>query len=344
MANIETLSDFLNATNVSFRFFDMGRRLSKIDTSTFLAFERNEIPYPFPLLRQAWFAVLIWNPKQQNQQQIWFLKFPLDEQGKLIFAARNDLLKRLGSTLDTQLLQQDEESDPLKDNPFSFTPDQQKMAAFHAQATKLLKQQPSSFYPGVQHYLMPSTDKAHWDKLGLQGIADYCARLDEDNQAALLAKALPFMPAEPIAAFCQQLENTQLPYQLDDALVNLLEGVLSDDPQPSQLAVLVRGISRSSNAKIVHRFISDILQLPNSNDIELLATIGSRCWVVLNDEEICLKYLQRLAENNAGQASFALMLQDLLYLPDMREKIMKGLRNPERGEALSKAVGEFFSH
>ncbi len=346
MTTIETLTDFLNSTNASFRIFDMGRRLGKLDIDTFQAFEKNEAPYPYPLMRQAWLAVLIWNPKQRDQQQIWFLKFPLDEQGKLIFAARDDLLRRLAKIVGDQLLENTEEdksdNDPLKDNPFSFTPDNQRMAAFHAQASKLLKQTPSEFYTDVQTYLSADSDKSQWQHLGVQGIADFCARLDEDNQTQQLAKTLNTLPIEPFVAFCQQLENVTLPYQLMEALKARLLQELDAVPVASNIAAIVRAIAQANNKTLKAELINHIVSNPCSNDIEVLAAIGSRCWEVLTEEELCLKYLQRLAENNAGQASFSLMLQDLLYLPNMREPVLLALRNPERGEALSIAVGEFF--
>lgn len=346
MTSIETLTDFLTSTNASFRIFDMGRRLSKLDIDTFHAFEKNDIPYPYPLMRQAWLAVLIWNPKQRDQQQIWFLKFPLDEQGKLIFAARDDLLRRLAKTVGDQLLEgnteEDSEDDPLKDNPFSFTPDHQRMAAFHAQAGKLLKQTPSIFYDEIRQYLEPQHDKAQWQNLGVQGIADYCARLDEQDHAALLGRSLNEMPMEPFIAFCQQLENVELPYQVLESIKKRLAKELDAVPLASPISAMVRALAQTNNTTARAEIISQVLNNPCSIDIEILASIGSRCWEVLNDEQTSLRYLQRLAENNAGQASFSLMLQDLLYLPNMRKPVLAALRNPERGEALSIAVGEFF--
>lgn len=346
MTSIETLTDFLTSTNASFRIFDMGRRLSKLDIETFQKFEKNDIPYPYPLMRQAWLAVLIWNPKQRDQQQIWFLKFPLDEQGKLIFAARDDLLRRLAKTVGDQLLdtnsEDDSENDPLKDNPFSFTPDHQRMAAFHAQAGKLLKQSPSTFYDDIKQYLQPQHDKAQWQNLGVQGIADFCARLDEQDHSILLAKVLNELPAKPFTAFCQQLENIELPYQVLESIQKRLAKELDAVPVASTISAIVRTLAQSNNETAKSELINQILENPCSTDIELLASIGSRCWEVLSDEKICLRYLQRLAENNAGQASFSLMLQDLLYLPNMREPVLAALRNPERGESLPIAVGHFF--
>lgn len=344
-ASIETLTDFLQSTNASFRIFDMGRRLGKLEVQRFQAFEKNEIPYPYPLMRQAWFAVLIWNPKQAGQQQIWFLRFPLDEQGKLVFAARDDLLKRLAQSVGDQLYGEvDPEQDPLKDNPFSFTPDQQRMAAFHAQATNLLKQPASEFLQTVLDYLKPGGDLSQWQNLGIQGIADFCARMDENQRADKLAKALTEMPVEPYCAFCQQLENVAIPHQVASAIGKRIQQTqaLASEIQAPIYAHSLRALSQCIDTDTRQALTQDVLNQAVSNDIELLAAIGSRNWVDLKAPALGLSYLQRLAENNAGQESFALMLQDLLFLPEMREPVMNNLRNPERGESLSKAVGAFF--
>lgn len=345
MAELETLTDFLRSTDASFRIFDMGRRLSKLDLDRFQHFEKTQIPYPYPLMRQAWLGIIIWNPKQQNQQQIWFLRFPLDEQGKLILAGRDDFLNRLAQTVGNQLLDEceDENHDPLKDNPFSFTPDPQRMAAFHAQATRLLKQPASNFYTATRTYLQGDDEQLQqWHSLGLQGIADLCARLDESNNTELLLNALEKMPAEPYIAFCSQLEHVQIPYPLAGKINHLIEQRLQDENPTSFLTASIRALAQSTDQQHRKQALSTILALDSSQDIELLAAIGSRCWEDLQDADLGLSYIQRLAENNAGQASFALMLQDLLYLPGMREPIMSTLRNPERGEAVSRAVGDFF--
>ena len=73
--------------------YEMGRRLKKIPLQTFTSFEQASQPWPYPLIRSAWFA-LAFTPAKKKQQDsavnIWFLKLPLDEQGKLIQIARDE--------------------------------------------------------------------------------------------------------------------------------------------------------------------------------------------------------------------------------------------------------------
>ncbi|KGK42456.1 hypothetical protein LH51_07160 [Nitrincola sp. A-D6] len=75
--------------------FDMGRRISKLPIETFTRVEQNQVPYPLPFLHHAWVGLLLWNPSAKDQNLIWFLKLPLDEQGFLIQAARDDIVNRL---------------------------------------------------------------------------------------------------------------------------------------------------------------------------------------------------------------------------------------------------------
>lgn len=88
MEQISTITEFLETSGARLRFFDMGRRVDKISRDRFLQFEKTAIPYPFPLQQQAWFALLFQDKSSQLEPLIWFLRMPLDEQGKLLQAAR----------------------------------------------------------------------------------------------------------------------------------------------------------------------------------------------------------------------------------------------------------------
>ncbi|RDE24992.1 DUF3549 family protein [Motiliproteus coralliicola] len=343
MQPIQTLTDFLSNANVSFRLFDMGRRVSKLSTEEFRRFEQAQTPYPLPFLQQAWIGVLLWSPKQKQQQIIWFLKLPLDEQGLLVQAARDDFLHRLARCVGDQLLEQNEGEDPLKDNPFAFTPDQEKMAAFHAKAAQILHQPHSVFYQPTRDYLAGLKDLNDWQQLGLQGIADVCDRLDQQNNAELLERILDQLPLPPLEAFCAQLEHQQPPHSLSRALSRRLHRELETGScEATSIGALLRALSQSFDAQQRQQAIQAVLTTPYGTDVEVLAAIASRCWADLQQAELCQAFLEALARNPAGQPCFNRVLADLVFIPGMRPAVMAGLRNPERSDQLAQAIGGFF--
>lgn len=175
------LINLLREAGAAIRLFDMGRRVDKLNIETFRKIEQAQIPYPHPFLHQAWLGVLIWNPKQRQQNAIWFLKLPLDEQGYLVQAARDDLVARL---LQNALNQRQgvTDEDALKDNPFAFTPDQEKMAIFHAHAALAMGDQASPYYENAEAYLSGQLPLERWTDLGLQGLADFVVRLEQGDR------------------------------------------------------------------------------------------------------------------------------------------------------------------
>jgi len=344
MQSPQTLIDFIQSTDANFRLFDMGRRVSLLSSATFSSFEQAEIPYPLPYMQQAWIGVLLWNPKQTSQQVIWFLKLPLDEQGLLVQAARNDFLNRLTRCVANQLLDQSTEQDPLKDNPFAFTPDPEKMAAFHAQAGSILDQPASAFYQPGRDYLSGLRGYDDWQTLGLQGIADICSRLEQDSNASVLNRAIEHLPLAPLAAFAAQLEHLSPPAALCQTLARRLHRELeTDNCAPTIIAALLRGLSMSENEGLRQKALEAVLSSRYATDVEVLIAIASRCWKDLAAAERCSQFLEALSRNDAGQSCFNRVVADLVFIPGMRPHIMGGLRNPERSEQLAIALGGFFN-
>ncbi len=89
-----TLIELLENSGARLRVLDMGRRVVKIDRNSFLQFEQTAVPWPAPLVRQAWFGMLMQN-SDLPEPLIWFLRMPLDEQGKLVLASRDYFIHRL---------------------------------------------------------------------------------------------------------------------------------------------------------------------------------------------------------------------------------------------------------
>ena len=77
----------------------------------------------------------------------------------------------------------------LDNNPYVFTPNANKLAAFNAQVKCLLKQSASQYYEYAQLYFSGKLGFDNWQSVAVQGIADFAMRLDNDNNLANLQAA-----------------------------------------------------------------------------------------------------------------------------------------------------------
>lgn len=325
----------------------MGRRVVQVPLDTIHRFELTEIPYPLPFLRCAWLAVLFQNSAEltddsgnPNSQNIWFIKLPLDEQGLLQQAARDDFLHRM---LETMAAARNSKQQPsLDDNPYGFTPREDKMAVFHAKVARQLGESPSQFYSHARNYFTGSAGFDQWSFVGLQGIADITARLDEENNSQLLTEAIPHLPATPFAALCSCLENVELTESLSREIAARIHQAL-EAGDASTVAAGVRGLSNSNDHKLVNNILDVVLKHPAGQNVEVLATIAGRCWQALEDPELRLLFLESLARCEAGQQAFDSILADLLFLPVLKQSMKAAISNPARSERLVEAVESFLT-
>ncbi|MEJ2466429.1 MAG: DUF3549 family protein [Candidatus Thiodiazotropha sp.] len=329
---IDTLTEFLETGGLAPRFYDMGRRIRAWPREVFLDFERTETPYPQPLQQQAWLALTL---QTGADPQIWFLRFPLDEQGKLLQAARDDflfqLMERLGSAAMEKGAQPEQMESAIEQSPYAFQPKQERLAAFHARLTVELEQPPSRYYEHAQRYFSGELGWDQWSFIGYQGIADIAARHAEGRNEHCLATAIPHLPATPLEALCHLLENESIPDTLAQELLNRAQDTLaSANPDPQVITAVLRGVSRCVSNPMAQR--SDVL-----------AAIAGRLWLDLDDASLRSQFLEQLAANDQGQGFFDQLLSDLLYLADCRPGLLESLRNPNRSDRLSEAIGAFFS-
>ncbi len=343
---ISTITEFLEATGARLRIFDMGRRITRVSREQFLQFERTELPYPYPMQQQAWFALLFQDNKREIEPFIWFLRFPLDEQGKLLQAARDDfmhrLVERVGENL--QAAESGEQLDAvLKDNPYTFKPRDDRMAVFHAQATRQLKQSPSQYFEHAKQYFSGELGWDQWSFVGYQGIAEVASLQGESEMEKILVEAIPQLPDRPLEALCHCLENEPLSMAITQALLDRMHLQLSKpEPDVMLVAACIRAVACSKSRNLQRELMITALDHDCATKVELLAAISGRAWESLHDEEIRRRYLERLAENSEGQEFFNQCLSDLLFLPGMRAPLLGALRDPERSERLSQAIGALF--
>ncbi|PCJ46162.1 MAG: hypothetical protein COA99_03325 [Moraxellaceae bacterium] len=345
MQPTQTIQAFLQASGAQYRIIDLGRRVLKIEKGLFEKIENAQAPYPYPLQRQAWFAVLFWDPKNIQQHHIWFLKLPLDEQGYLDLNARDDFLRRALEQLGQALLDSKENAPEapaleIKDNPWSFTPRQDKMAAFHAKALVELKRPGSQHLAPMMRYLEQPEQFSQWQHIGIQGIADLCARSNEESVTNMLRQHLPQLPAEVMVPLLLGLENESISHLLTQAVIACKQSMTSDT---TLLAAIIRALSGSVDQTAKKQFILDALdsykQAPIS--IEVLVAISGRAWEVLTDDAVALLFVEALAYNDAGQGAFNQVLTDLLFMPSIGKSIRQAFRSPKRSERLGEAIGTF---
>lgn len=340
-----TLSDVLQQSDARLRIFDMGKRISKLSKATFSKFEQGLFAYPEPYLHHAWLGLLLWHPETPERNAVWFLKFPLDEQGLLIAAVRDDFLNRLLKNIHQAATPGAEITDNLKDNPFAFTPDSEKMAMFHSLAGQQTGAAPSRYYPRARDYFTGRDGHYEaWDTVGFQGIADLCVQLDQPALASALTPAIAQLPNTPLIALCHCLEHIQPDHRIISAVQQRLERCLQqpDAEQVSLAAALLRGLSNGASEQIKKAAVSAVLASSVATHAEVLSAIASRCQSSLQYPDILSTYLDTLARGSAGQPGFSRILADLMFMPVMRALILHILRQPDRSPALSEAIGQMF--
>jgi hypothetical protein len=347
-SNITTLTEFLQHSGARYRVFDMARRVVKISNEDFAEIEETHQPYPYPLQKTAHFGVLFWNPDLADKHYVWFLKFPLDEQGLLIQAARDEFLVMLLDRVGECMLaanQGDQIEGALRDSPYTFKPREDKMAAFNAQANESLVIKPSRYYDPALAYFTGQTSAEDWQDLAMQGVAEVAIRLSDKQVISAIAKQLPNLPAEPFSSLCTFLEHTEPTVTLVESFSTRLSLLLEAEKINTALvAACLRAVSNSPATGLVDQMVMQVLNHPIGHDIEILASLSGRLWRIIGKVELCQLFVERLAENSAGYSGFSQVLADAMYLPGCREPIMMALRSPNRSQALSLRVGEMLGH
>ncbi|MCO4837515.1 MAG: DUF3549 family protein [Oceanospirillaceae bacterium] len=336
MQPVETLSDLLQQLQGQYRIYDMGCRLGKLSSTDFKTFEEGRKAYPLPWLRHAWVGILSWSPKTPEEKlttpTIWFLKLPLDERGQLIQAARDEFLNQLLETIGTNMLDKKASgqwAEQLKHSNLAFTPDQARMAAFHAQASLTLEQPASSFYPAVKEYMAKDTEHQSWQELGLQGFADFAMRLHQQDD---WHQKINHLPAPVLDTLAAQLENQTLSHTLAKAFI--LRGQASHED--GEKVACLRAVSQSPDFVSRQKWLIEIMGKEQMVGVELLATIASKCSQDLATDPLMDLFVHQCATD---QGVFNGLVQELMFQPKLRVKVLQAFRADKRSPALMQAIG-----
>lgn len=346
MSQISTISEFLLQAGTEYRIFDMGRGIRKIPAQTFLDIE-NALKAPaYPRNGHAWYGLVFWNKTMSEQHYIWFVKLPLDEQGLLIPATRNHFLQIIVDALGQQLENAEQKNGQLPENPYSFIPNQHQLADFNAISRAHLSLPPSSHYEQVTSHIA-SPHSSHWQTIAIQGIADFAARLEKDNHAQLLSEQFEALDDQVKYPLLISLEH----HETDIKVAETIQAWLTRHPQNAlHWQHGLRGLSQSKSTGLVKSLVETCL---NSDDLcadaGLLMIIAGRQWQHLTDQSLLMRFLERVAQADADPQSqtegqlFAGVYTDLVQIPALRSNVLGVLRQPDKPDAVTQAIGKLFS-
>lgn len=327
MQDIQTLTSFFQQAQCDVQIFDLGRKVQSISNEEFARIEANQIPYPYPIKGHAQFALVF----SQNGAEtwIWFLQFALDERGLLELALIGDFLQYVLAAFGTDLNQPlpEELKQKLANNPYTFKPQEDKLAVFHAMMSRAFCKPCSAFYQSARVYLSGKEGWDSWQHLGLQGFADVCINLDRDDNTRLVRAAISHLPSQPLYALLGCLEHVSLPESIAARLVEFIQ-------QPEQdlffLCAVMRALNGAKRAQ-VQKVIASVLDTQQLCHREMFVAIAGRCWQVLDDEELLRLFLLRLAQSDEQQL-FNQIFIDLVTQPLLRVSLLMLLREQKDPE------------
>ncbi|MCK5726337.1 MAG: DUF3549 family protein [Thiotrichaceae bacterium] len=335
---IDNISKFFELSQYQYRIFDMSRTVNLMPNDTFKAIETQQALYPTPFQQHAWLGILFWHEESANEPAIWFLKFPIDELSFLKVEARDAFIQEMLEQVGEKIKNPDGNKESKQhESSFAFKPPQDKMAIFNAMASRELNSKPSQYYANAQQYLSGELGYAQWSSLGFQGLADIVANLSIDNNMSRTAQAIEQIPDQPLAMLAQLLEHNSPDANLSNALFDRLQMTINAEaPNIALASALSRALSSST---LSTQTIDYLLDSSVKNDIEILSVIASRAWLTLTKPQRLKNYLQALATQ--PQNVFDVLLMELLPIPDMRDPILNGLKDPKRDQNLSQRIAGF---
>lgn len=331
--SITTLGEFLQAGNANYQVFDLGRCLTELDKAQFDAIERQQQPYPYPIRRHAQLAVLFRHQQQADNDYLWFIQLPLDERGLLNVAARDHYLEFVVNALGNEITGAltDEQEEQLKQNPYLFTPNETQRAALHARINVSRHGEPSIYFEDAAQFLLQPTGE--WQKLGMQGIHDCAARLNQlPELTEAIAQHFANYPAPVRQQLAAALEHQTVPARLRDALVTIAADSDADELRNDALRALASCSQHGSVAKYVKQALRETKHL----DANGLTIVAARLWPTLNDSDTLIAYLSAITP--LSQALFDALFQDIISLPGIRPQVLALLAQGQLSEDTMQAL------
>ena len=337
MSQINTISEFLLQAGTDYRVFDMARGIRPIASQLFLEIESASVPAPYPRQQHAWFCILFFNKQMSHERYIWFIKLPIDEQGLVIGAARQQFLQIVVEALGETLDKQKNSNNQLPENPFTFVPNQQQLADFNSIGRVELDIPLSAHMKLVEQYLA-NPELHDWRMIPLQGIADFTMSLQQVSLRQLMLKQFSMLAPDMQHALCASLENHKIDKDISHLLIDWYYQNVEDE---KTLHSVLRGLCQSQAKAAVSSLISSLVTSTNGQTSAVLMLIAARHWHYLKASSILAPYVELLAV--CEDDTFIGLYTDLVQIPEIRNVMLEVLRWPEKSPKLSQAIGQLFS-
>lgn len=332
MTTISTISEFLLEAGTEYRIIDMGRGFNLLDNQLFLEIENGIQRAPRPRQQMLWLGVLFWNKSLSKQHFIWFIKLPLDEQGMVVGAQRDQFLNIVIEALGTELLQDDSEKS-LPENPFVFTPNQSQLADFNSYARVLLDLKPGQFYPAAKNYIA-RPDLNNWQDVALQGLSDVIFYLNLEHNEQHIIQQFDHYDELVQSTILASLENVRLPSSLADFLFALLQNTR---PEEKLFIPLLRALTQYQDKTKLRENLQSLLESRLSSGDHLIVLAG-RHWALCEDYTFLTLFMEEASRLDLLPALYA----DLVQIPALREIMLQRLRDPQRSEILTQGINQIF--
>ncbi|NTS77750.1 DUF3549 family protein [Catenovulum sp. SM1970] len=350
--HINTIYEMLAISDCEYKVFDIGRRVQEIDNQSFEQFEQAQLAYPYPIQQSARFALIYWTKENKHNPFIWFLNLALDEEGLLNLGTRNHFLSIITEALGQQFAQVDEngEQQSLPDNPYIKAPDEKKLAILNAKLKRFFVQPMSKAYQDCVQFFEQPNDQ-DWRQLTVQGLADFCAQLDNPSNRQKLEACYFDLPHQLQSELAAIIEHNSISRALMRRLVKKAATILAtprdiDDVdafnrQSTELITCLRTLSSCAADSEVRDFISALFKHEFGLSPDVLSVLTARLWLAFDDEDMLLLLLEHIASHPQHYV-FNALFADIVAIPCLRTRVFPLLRDanklPKTRIALTKMV------
>lgn len=341
LTTLSSISTLLDSSNAEWLVYDLNHNLRQIAREAFQAFEQTSLAYPYPLQNKANFAV-VFRPKllapvaEADMPFIWFLTFSLDEAGKLQQAERDHFISLVVTALGTQILAEEQQG-TLDNHPYSFKPNDYKLAGLTSRIRVELNLPPTQFYAAAMRYFYQLGNNTSWEQLAVQGIADFAYRIHENDNATILSQRLPELPIAVFEPLSQILEGVEIPPLLAEKLAWL--GKTAIDTNNERLAITcLHSLCGPLQNEFRHEWLKATLAAEPAISGNFLLVICARCWQELEDSTFRHHFFNKLLTNTQGEGYSEGILKSLLQLPKVGEHIRNDLKQEKLPPSLAKII------
>lgn len=335
------LSALIEQANMQVAVFDMGRSVTPVNYDDWLAFELGQWVWPTPVQQHAHFALLGYD-ETKAQTIAWFFKLPLDEQGKLLLGARDQLVQvLLERAAENAKALSEENADDLKsvgaELAQSLNPTTEKQARFNALARLALELEPTEYFTQTIE-LIDSNAWDRWQEMPIQGLAELATRQHEPGNAKRLANAFEHLELQPAIHLAALLDGENIQPLLRKRIVARLDDALHRDGTGAEEVLLMQALS-GCDLEYKVDICRKVLNSSRGISAEAISVISGRFWNTLMTPDITMQFLENLANLDNG-ASFRPVLTQLLYFSHIRPFLLAAMNDPKASDQLRSLIAQ----